>query len=424
MGITFLILYNLLAPLIALLYLAFFLISPRRGLLKHLLAELRERLTISVPVFQERPLWFHAASVGEVRSLRALIPAIRERHPLKPVMITTSTSSGKIEALKLTPHAFLLPLDSYPLMRRFLAAARPGLLMIAETELWPNLLYAAGRSGVKVIMINARISGRTLGFYNLFSPVSRLMFGNISAIAAQSRGDLERYGLLPGVTKDLVLTGNMKHDMVVPKAGDRTEIGAFFEQAGWKDKKIFCAGSTHPEEEDIILDAFLKIKAALPETRLILAPRHPETAASSADRLRERGITSPRWSLRANIRTGPDGALIDEMGWLADMYYFADVVFVGGTLDDTGGHNVLEPSALAKPVLFGPNIKNTRDGALALINKNGGFMVKTADELAAVVISLLKDPAALAAAGASSKAALESLQGATARTLALIGSSL
>ena len=424
MGMLLLILYNLLAPFIALLYLFFFLCSPRRGLLNHLLPELKERLTISVPTFSERPLWFHAASVGEVKAIQMLLPLVRKRYPSKPIMITTSTSSGKMEAFKLTPDVFLLPLDFYPLMRRFMTAARPELLMIAETELWPNLLYAAGKAGVKVMMINARISDRTLGFYKLLAPVSRLMFSNIGMIAAQSPDDLERYQVLLGGADKLVLTGNMKHDLIVQKPQDRAEIEAFLELADWKGKKIFCAGSTHPDEENIILEAFLKVKAALPDTRLILAPRHPETAASSSARLREKSLVSPRWSRRAHARPDPDCLLLDETGRLADIYYFSDVVFVGGTLDDTGGHNVLEPSALSKPVFFGPNIKHTRAGALALMNKNGGFMVKTADELADRIISLLKDPVLLARAGEASKAALESLQGATRKTLAILETNL
>ena len=123
---------------------------------------------------------------------------------------------------------------------------------------------------------------------------------------------------------------------------------------------------------------------------------------------------------KAEVYAGPDCLLVDELGWLSDIYYFTDIAFVGGTLDGTGGHNVLEPSALSKPVLFGPNLKNTLEGAQVLINKNGGFMVKTADALAEKILSLLKDPPALKAAGAASKAALESLQGATSKTLAVI----
>ncbi len=417
MGFLLLILYNLLAPFIAALYLVFFLFSPRRSLLNNLLAELRERFAITVPSFSERPLWFHAASVGEVKALRKILPLMRERCPSRPIMITTSTSSGRAEALRLTTHAFLLPLDFYPLMRRFIAAARPELLLIAETELWPNLLYAAGKAGVNVMIINARISARTLGFYRLFSPLSRLMFANICKIAAQSRGDLERYDLLLGGAEKLTLTGNIKHDLVDLQPQGRAAIMEFIEAAGWKDKKIFCAGSTHPAEENVILEAFIKIKEALPDTRMIIAPRHPETASETASRIRNKGLIAPLWSQRAHARPGPDCLLVNEFGRLADIYSYSDVVFVGGTLDDTGGHNVLEPAALAKPVLFGPNIKHTQEGAQALMNRNGGFMVCTADELADKTISLLKDPAALKEAGIAAKAALEALKGATALTL-------
>lgn len=434
MGFLFLLAYNLLAPLIAALYLFRFIFSPRRGLLKTLPAELGARLALNVPSFTARPLWFHAASVGEVKALRKIVPALRGLHPLKPVMITTSTSSGRTEALRLTPHAFLLPLDCYPLMRRFMAGTRPELLIITETELWPNLLYAAGRTGVKVIMINARISSRTLAFYRGIAPVARLMFANISRIAVQSRGDFERYKLLPCGADALALTGNLKHDLVDPRPQGGAEILKFIEEAGWKDKTIFCAGSTHPEEEDVILRAFLAIKARLPDTRLIMAPRHPETARETAARISGRGLTAPLWSQRAHIRpaapsaaerqsaaySGPDCLLVDEMGWLADIYRYADIVFVGGTLDGTGGHNVLEPSAFSKPVLFGSDVRHTSEGAQALMDKNGGFMVKTAGELAERTISLLENPPALKAAGAASKAALESLQGATQKTLALL----
>jgi len=419
MGFLILLLYNLLAPLIALAYLVFFILSPRRGLLKNLLNELRERLAITPPVLAGRPIWLHAASLGEVRAVKPLIPLLRARYPSSPVLITTSTASGKEEALLLTPDVRLLPLDSYPLMRRFITAVRPELLIIAETELWPNLLCAAGNAGLKIMMINARISGRTLKFYRFLTPLARMVFGGMEEIAAQSRGDFERYALLTGAGK-LVLTGNLKHDLIVRQPQDRAAIETFLEQADWKEKKIICAGSTHPDEEDRILDAFLKIRAAVPDARLILAPRHPETAALSAEKLRKRTLVAPLWSQRSHARPGPDCLLLDETGRLADIYYFSAVVFVGGTLDDTGGHNVLEPSAFSKPVLFGPDIRHTREGAEALMRKNGGFMVKTADELAEITISLLKDPAALAKAGEASRAALESLQGATTRTMEAI----
>jgi 3-deoxy-D-manno-octulosonic-acid transferase len=424
MGLTLFILYNLLAPVLALIYLILFCFSSRRGLLKKLPAEIKERLTLGIPSFPERPFWFHAASVGEVNAIEGLIRRIRERYPSKQLMITTSTYSGKTEALKLTPHAFLLPLDSYPLMRRFISGTRPELLMIAETELWPSLLYAAGKYGVKVVMINARISGRTLGFYSLLSPLIRLMFNNIWKIAVQSGDDLERYSLLPGVANKLLLTGNIKYDLVAQKPRDRAELEVFFEQIGWKGKRIFCAGSTHPEEENIILDAFLKVKAEVPEARLVLVPRHPETSAASLSRLRKKCLVAPLWSQREYARPCPDCVLIDEIGRLADIYCFSEVVFVGGTLDDTGGHNLLEPSVFSKPVFFGPNIRHTREGAKTLMDKNGGFMVKTADELAEKIISLLQNPSALSQAGAASRSALESLQGATARTMEAIESVL
>ena len=417
MGIFLLLVYNLLAPAIALCYAALFLLSPRRGLLGNLRKELAERLALSLPSLPERSIWVHAASLGEVRAVKPLAPLLRGLAPSGGLLLTSSTSSGKSEALALTPHAALLPLDSYPLMRRFISAARPELLVIAETELWPNLICAAGAAGVPVVLVNARISSRTLSFYRLLSPVARLLFSNVSLVCAQSRGDMERFAMLPLSADKLVLTGNLKHDQVADAAKGADEIRAFLERAGWKDKRIFCAGSTHPEEEDIVLDAFMKVRSAVPDARLILAPRHPEAASSSAEKLRKRGLALQAWSRRGDAAPAPDCLLLDETGLLAGMYAFSELVFVGGTLDDTGGHNVLEPSAFSRPVLFGPNTRNTRDGAAALLEKGGGFTVRTADELADAAIRLFKTPSAMAQAGAASRAALVSLQGATRSTM-------
>ena len=212
------ILYNLLSPMLALAFLAGFALSPRRRLLGGLFKELGERLTPTMEKLSGRPVWIHAASVGEVRSLGKIAAALKEKTPDSPLLVTCSTWAGRTEALKITPHSRLLPLDFYPLMRAFCRAANPSLLLIAETEIWPGLVLCARQRDAKIFFMNARMSARSFRSYRLLSPILSWTLAMADGVLAQTEEDARRYGhFLPQGRKPRV-TGNIKYDLVEPDA--------------------------------------------------------------------------------------------------------------------------------------------------------------------------------------------------------------
>ncbi len=410
-------LYNLLSPLLALAFLAGFALSPRRRLLGNLFKELGERLTPSMEKLPGRPVWIHAASVGEARSLPKLAAALKERMPGAPLLVTCSTWAGRAEALKLTPHVRLLPLDFYPLMRAFCRAANPSLLLIAETEIWPGLVLCARQRDAKIFFMNARMSASSFRSYRLLRPILSWTLSMADGVLAQTADDAARYAhFLPADRKPAV-TGNIKYDLVEPDASNEPEIREGLRKAGFAGKPVFCAASTHPLDEEAVLKAFIAARESRHELRLLLAPRHPERADDALKNAAKSGLKCLRWKERADWTGEADCLLMDELGWLPGFYPFCEAVFVGGTIAPVGGHNLLEPAAAAKPVFFGRNYSNALVGGKALLASGGGFLSADGDELAARLKVLLHTPTFSATAGKKALEALRGLQGATEKTL-------
>lgn len=337
-------------------------------------------------------------------------------------MITTSSRSGRDEALKLSANARLAPLDFYPLTRAFIGKIAPRALIIIETEIWPNMLFCAGRAGVPVFMINARISRKTLVLYQSLAPLTRILFSGVKRVLAQSRLDAERFMLLPGLDGKVIETGNLKHDLMGASVSGVAEVSAFIQASGWDGQPIITAGSTHPEEEPILINAWLEAKKSAPGLKLVLVPRHTERIAETEAVLRGYSLPFARWS--AGAVPGADCLLVDAMGLLQAFYAVSSICFVGGTLDNTGGHNLLEPALFSKPVLFGPNFKNAKLAGVALLKEKGGFLVGTAPEIAAKLSALLADPLYLKVSGENAAKALLSLKGATEKNLARLKASI
>ncbi|KAF0126553.1 MAG: 3-deoxy-D-manno-octulosonic-acid transferase [Elusimicrobia bacterium] len=413
--------YNLLSPLLALVFLAGFALSPRRRLLGNFFRELGERLTPSMEKLPARPVWIHAASVGEVRSLPKLAAALKERMPGAPLLITCSTWAGRTEALKLTPHARLLPLDFYPLMRAFCRTANPSLLLIAETEIWPGLVLCCRQREARIFFINARMSARSFRSYRLLRPILAWTLSMADGVLAQTPGDAERYGYFLPPGRKAELTGNIKYDLVEPDASKEAEITEGLRRAGFANKPVFCAASTHPLDEEAVLRAFTVARESLHDLKLVLAPRHPERAGDALKSAAKAGLKCLRWKDRDSWNGEADCILMDEMGWLAGFYPFCEAVFVGGTIAPVGGHNLLEPAAAARPVFFGRNYANALTAGKALLASGGGFLAADGGELAARLKVLLHSPTFTATAGKKALEALRGLQGATEKTLRAIG---
>lgn len=415
MGHLLLLIYSLLAPVIAALYGIFFLLSPRRSLMRTLGGELKERLALSTPSFKEPPVWIHAASMGEVKAASRLAPELAA--VLKaPLLFTSSTAAGRAEARRLGAKARLAPFDFYPLAAVFTASVRPRLLVVVETEIWPATLYAAANARVPVFFVNARISKATAGLYRCLGPFTRQAFSGVKQVLAQSEEDAARFSSLPGLAGKVTVAGNLKHDMLGASADGRDKAREFFEASDWDGCPVFTAGSTHPKEEPVIIEAWLQAKKTVPHLKLVLVPRHPERLSETEAALRKASVSFTRWTDHV-VPEAADCLIVDSMGLLQGFYVFSQVCFVGGTLDDTGGHNLLEPALFDRPVLFGPNYRTARLAGDALLKHKGGFLTETAPEMAARLTALLTDQEALKAASENSSKALESLKGATDRTL-------
>ncbi|MDD5207939.1 MAG: glycosyltransferase N-terminal domain-containing protein [Elusimicrobiales bacterium] len=422
MGHLLLFVYSALAPVIAGLYAVFFFFSPRRSLMKALGGELGERLASNPPSFPARPVWIHAASMGEVKAVAKLAPELAAL--LKaPLLMTSSTAAGRAEAARLGAEARLAPLDFYPLAAAFIKRATPLMLVLVETEIWPATLYAAANAGIPVFMVNARLSPRTAALYRALGPLSRLAFSGVKQVLAQTEQDAERFRLLPGLKDKVSVTGNLKYDLLGASAAGQDKAREFLEASDWGTSPIFTAGSTHPPEEPIVISAWLEAKRRIPALKLVLVPRHPEKLSGTEAVLKSLGAPYMRWTDTV-VPEQTDCLLVDAMGLLQAFYAISTVCFVGGTLDDTGGHNLLEPALFVKPALFGPNYRNARHAGETLINKKGGFLTETAPQMAETISLLLTDHAALNDARVNSAKALFSLQGATQKTIQAIAQML
>ena len=415
---------NLLFPFAALAFVLRFALSPRRRHLLGLASEMRERLGLLGAsqlgkLSGRRVLWVHAASAGEVSAVAGLLERIRRRPQAPAILVTCTTTAGRDKArgLAAVDLAVLAPLDFYPPVNRFLALTKPKWLLIAETELWPHMIELSWRRGVGIALVNGRLTARSFGRMRLFKGLVAPFLRRIGRLAVQTEADADRYLKLGVESARLTVCGNMKYDQAKP-LGNPAPALEFLDGLGWEGLPLFVAGSTHPGEEEIVLSAFAEARKALPEARLVIAPRHVERSGQTANLLLARGFKAAAWSKGPS--QGADALLLDALGVLPHFYAYASVSFVGGTLVPVGGHNLLEPALAGSPVVFGPHTFHTPETAALLENAGGGFRAADAGRLSEILRELLADPAKAAALGQKARQAAGQLAGATDRTLVYI----
>ncbi len=419
MGYLILVLLNLFAPFVALGVVIFFLISPRRRLLKNLRYELSERFVIS-PRGQRfsKTVWIHAASVGEVRSVVKLAALLKEYYSC-PVIITTATEAGKNTALKETvfDKALLMPIDSYFLIKRFIRFYNPAYLFIVESDLWPSMITTCANNGVKTMLVNGRLSKRSAKRYEYISPLFKLLMKKMTFICAQTEEIRCRYIKLGAESKKVYNTGNIKYDLLNESPSRVDDVSKIIDYLGWNNAFITTCGSTHEEEETIIIEAAKKN----PNIKFIIAPRHLERKKSIIANLKNSGIDFAALSSCKKKKISPACNLLlaDTMGWLGAFYKQSTVCFVGGSRSRCGGHNFLEAAVFSKPVLFGKYYYNTPDVAQALLESGGGILVD-AENFASKINDLFTDSALLAKSGAAAGTCTLSFKGATDRTLKVV----
>ena len=388
---------------------------------------IRHRLGIFSPIngAPAHPVvWFHAASVGEVVGMSAIVTAFVKAHPAYRVMISTMTTTGLTHARQMIPgpHLFcLFPYDVPIIMRRAFARLRPQVLILVEGEIWPSLLNAARRAGCPIALVNGRMSDRSYPRNKLIKPLMRDMLSKLALVGAQTSIDAERFIEFGAQTDRVVVTGNVKIDRAVltsrhSRAGLRQALGLS------EDALVIIAGCPRPiEEEEAILHALVAIHARHRGVKSIWAPRHLDRLPEVERMLRGQHLP---WIRRSKL----DGTtpveqpiiLLDTMGELSALYAVADVAFVGATLVPLGGHNLLEPAVYGIPVLFGPHTENVRASAGALLLHGGGMEVQDGAELTSALLRLLEQPDERRRMGLSAAKAVQSGDGALERTMALL----
>ncbi len=384
---------------------------------------IRERFGFITPVGAPC-LWVHAVSVGEVQAARPLLAQLQQRYPDHTLLVTTMTPTGaeRVAALGGGIEHRYLPYDLPGAMQRFLRRVRPRACLIMETELWPNLLHYCAREGVPVVLVNARMSARSARGYARLAGFTRNALRALRCIAAQTAADRERLIQLGADPARVQVTGSLKFDFALP--ADLVEQGAALREQWGNARKIWIAASTHRGEDALILQAHARIKQAVPDALLVLVPRHPERFNEVAALCQGQGYQVVRRSAQRAGAAPTDIFLGDSMGELMLFFAAADVAFVGGSLVPTGGHNLLEPAALGKPVLTGPHMFNFTEIHRQLLEVGASREVADPAALAEVVIELLDDEARRQRMGEHGRRLVERNRGALGRVMDLINKAM
>ena len=419
------ILYSILLAVGFVLALPWFLWKGRRtGKYIRTFRERMGALPVYLNVDGDRSIWIHAVSVGEVLGVRPLIPALRERFPDLQLFLSTTTVTGNEVAAKKAGDLDGLcfaPFDWPGPVRRALTTLNPALLVLVETELWPNLIHEAHRRGTRVAVVNGRISDRSFGRYRIVRPFLRRVLEEIDLFLMQGEIPAARIRDLGAPAGRVSIAHSLKYDAAEPGRPPERLTRLFDGRS--PPGPLWVAGSTVGGEEECVLQAFHRVRERVKDAALLIAPRHPERfgevpplVEAAGFRCRRRSALEP-----GGWREG-DVLLLDTLGELAPLYTLASVVFVGGSLAATGGHNILEPAAAAKPVIVGPHLENFQEIADEFKSDGALIEVKSAEELGREVADLLLDEPRRRELGERARRLVERNRGAVQRTVDALGS--
>src|SRR5712664_904402 len=431
----------------ALLLLPYWLVKGLRQ--RKYLFNLRERLGLSTVSLDKLPaggpgaIWIHAVSVGELLSSIALAKRLKEAYPNRPLVVSTTTITAQSlarERLEFADAVFYFPLDWSFCVRRVLRAVRPSLIVVLETEIWPNFLRETRWQNIPVLFASGRISDRSFARYQRYlakfgfflRPFLRTALGNASAFLMQSEKDAERIRALGAPAERVSVSGNLKYDMELPAA---TLLSSWLEAEARRQGRspIVVAGSVVATEEPLALIAFGVVQGEHPKALLVLAPRKPERFEAAAEFIHEsrrKFIRRSQLALSGHApgTVGTNGTisrdvtviLLDSIGELASLYRLADGAFVGGSLVPSGGHNILEPAAFGKIPVFGPSMENFAEIASRFVSADAAIQVESPEDAGVAWIELLRNPERRRKMGENARRLVDSSRGATDRALAEI----
>jgi len=380
-----------------------------------------ERFGFITPLSTPQSIWIHAVSMGEVQAAIPLIRALQQQFPQLPLLITTMTPTGSKRVRETFAHQvnhFYLPYDLPDAMGRFLRRTQPKLLILIETEIWPNLLHACQQHAIPVLLANARLSARSAAGYQRIYPFIRSTLQKITAIAAQTQADADRFIMLGYPADNIIVTGSIKFDFSLPKD---IVINAQSLRQQWGEQRIvWIAASTHEGEEEVILSAFNMIRQQIPTLLLILVPRHPERFNRVAQLCQRFSYQVIRRSHQQSCSTMTDIYLGDSMGELLLLYAASDFAYVGGSWTPIGGHNLLEPAALGLPVIIGVHTHDFTEISEKLLAVDAARRVHNIEELNEAILFYSTKPLLRKQAGERGQLYVKQNQGALSRLLAVI----
>jgi 3-deoxy-D-manno-octulosonic-acid transferase len=362
------------------------------------------------------PIWVHAVSVGEVLAVSGLIAELKKTQPDTQVFVSTTTATGQILARERFGEAqcFFMPVDFGFAVRAYLNVLKPRLLILAETEFWPNLLHLARKRGTGIAIVNARISDRSYPRYRRFRWFFRRVLKNVDLFLAQTAADAERLRAIGAPTERVQVSGNLKFDI---RLSAPAQIAQDLRSAIPQDSAVIVCGSTAEGEEGPLLEAFKQVQWQFPSAVMILAPRHPERFDKVANLIASLDIAFVRrssWAAACPITGGI--FLLDSVGELASVYVLADIAFVGGSLVPVGGHNILEPAQYGAAIVVGPHTFNFRE-IVSIFQSGGAICVTDAEQFSAALLELLGNPEQRNHLGLRAKELFAQHAGATQRTI-------
>ncbi len=395
---------------------------------------LRQRLgylPVSFNVDGDESIWIHAVSVGETLAARALASDLKRLYPRLRLFVSTTTVAGQQVARQNVQHVdevFYFPFDLGSIVRRTLRFVKPRLFVMMETEIWPNLLRHCREAGVKTVLVNGRISARSYPRYRLVKPLFKRVLADVDWFCVQNNESRDRLLDLGADASRITVTGSLKFDSLnaprpappgVVTRGPDERVLRFFQLS--ENRPVIIAGSTMRGEEAAVLDAFGHVRVNATRALLVIAPRHPERFVEVEALARESGFRTVRRSeLPIDQEPRADVVILDTIGELAQLYQLATVVFVGGSLVDTGGHNILEPAVFGKPIVFGPHMQNFREIAEAFLAGRAAVQVRDAVDLEQTLRHLLTDADERARLGRAALNIVEANRGAKDKTLAVL----
>lgn len=382
---------------------------------------LAQRFGFGCPGHDDGCIWIHAVSVGEVQASAPLVRDLARRFPDRQLLVTTVTPTGAARAQKLfgdsVSHCYL-PFETPMAVNNFFDATQPHIALIMETEIWPNLYYACGKRRIPLVLVSARISPKSVDGYRKLLPLFRETLSYGIVIAAQTEADADRFRSLGAAPERTTVTGNIKFDIELDPT--LSDSGEALRQASFPNRPVWVAASTHDQEEEMLLAAHRVIRQSVPDALLILVPRHPERFLTVRSLLEKSQIPYVCRTDNLACDPGVEVLLGDTMGEVPLFYAASDVAFVGGTLVPIGGHNLLEPASLGKPIIVGTHLFSTQEIADMFIQVGAAILVADERELAQSVLDLFADQEGAKTIGAKGFALLRNNRGSLQKLLDLL----